>query len=385
MNMNKISSGFFSLTSFILFTALIFPAHASQQVATRVIGDAAVDLVHINVNNELVIEAGDGMGGFASPVTLSLNIDLESIEFGDFNSDGFNDLLALDTDGDLSLLINDTAGDFLAEISIPVGLQLLEIISDFNLTDMNGDGLLDIVVSVDGLVNARVLVIYGDGLGGFLPALEFDFDSVITSVLSLDLADINGDGVVDVVIKDLLGIAHLMLSDGLGGYNLPSVLAGVLPTGSIYFNDFNNDQIPDMVVLDELLGLVTIRLGNGDGTFLSGVGVTVGLTPTDLVVVDLNLDGNKDLAVVNIGDNSVNVLIGDGLGGVLDLVGQTLEDLLGLIPALGLPTSIVSSDFNSDCRLDIGIWNDITQSFIIQLNQTGPAPSDLIFCSVFDY
>jgi len=376
-------NSFFSFS--ILSLILVFPVQASKQLAAHVIGDAAADLIYINVSNEVVIQAGDGAGGFLAPVTLSLNFDPTNIEFADFNSDGFNDLVAFDTDGLLSLSLNDTADDFLDEDFLSINVQFLEDVADIQIGDLNDDGFIDIALAINGLLNGRVAILYGDGAGGFDPLVEIDISGLLVGATSLDLSDLNADNTVDLIIKDLLGNVHLLLSDGLGSYQAPSVLAGILPTGDIYFTDLDHDQVPDMIVLDKLLGILTIRLGNGDGSFLSGVGVSVGLTPTDLVAVDLNLDGNKDLAVVNVGDNSINVLMGDGLGGVVELVGQLLDDLLGIIPALGLPSKIVSQDFNSDCRLDVGIWNDLTQSFIIQLNQTGPAPSDLIFCSVFDF
>ncbi len=371
----------------LVFLGLVFvlPVSAVKYLADRVNGDAAVDLLHISSSNQLMTETGDGVGGFAAPVSINLNINPVSIELGDFNADGFKDIIALDDNGQLSLSLHDNTSGFLNEVILPVGLQALESIIAIDVADLNGDGFLDVAVLIDGLLHGRVILLHGDGQGGFAPLVNLEINALIVAATGLSLSDLNTDGTVDVLVKDVLGTVHLLLSDGMGGYQLPSTLAGVLPTGSIYFADFNNDQTPDMVVLDELLGLLTIRLGNGDGSFLNGVAISVGLTPTDVVAVDLNLDGNTDLAVVNIGDNSINVLIGDGLGGLFELVGQVLEDLLGVIPALGLPAAVISHDFNGDCRLDLGVWNDLTQSYTIQLNQTGPDLNDLVFCSVFEY
>ena len=61
---------------------------------------------------------------------------------------------------------------------------------------------------------------------------------------------------------------------------------------------------------------VTILLGNGDGTFMeaSGSPVTVGTQPRAVTAGHLNNDAHIDLAVVNYGSNSVTVLIGNGDG-----------------------------------------------------------------------
>lgn len=357
---------------------------AARQVATDLFGDFASDLIHVNSTNQLVVEVGDGSGGFASPVTVSLGFNPLEVSFGDFNGDGLKDLVALHSDGVLSLSLNNGAGGFLAAVPFSVGLQLTESITDFAIDDLNGDGNLDVAVNISGVLNARVGLFYGNGSGGFSPVATTEINLLTIATVSFNLADINADGTVDISVKDVLGTVYVILSDGMGGYNTPTTIAGLLPTGRIFFTDYNHDQIPDMIVLDEILGVVTIRLGNGDGTFLNGVGINVGTTPVDVLSVDLNLDGHRDLAVINVGDNSINVFIGDGLGGLVELVGTVLEDLLGVIPVLSMPIAIVSADFNGDCRLDIGIWNDLTQSYTVQLNQSGPDPNDLIYCSRFE-
>lgn len=372
-----------NLTIALMLLMVLTVAQGAKQVAVNVFGDYAVDLVHVNASDELRVEVGDGSGGFAAPVTVNLNIDPVDVNFGEFNSDGLIDLVALDSSGDLSISLNNGTNGFLSETVLSLGLQLTENIVDFQIGDIDGDGNQDIAVSVAGLLNGRVVLLYGDGLGGFAPNVDIELGLLTLGTVSFEIVDLNTDGVLDLVLKDTLGTLHLVLSDG-GTYQVPSTLLG-LPLGVIYFTDFNNDQIPDMIVLQEVLGVASVKLGNGDGTFIDGVNLSVGLTPTDLVTVDLNLDGNQDLVVVNLGDESINVFIGDGLGGLVELVGTVLEDLIGILPGLSLPISLVSGDFNGDCRIDMAIWNSLTESYVIQLNQSGPDPSDLIFCSLFEY
>ena len=60
---------------------------------------------------------------------------------------------------------------------------------------------------------------------------------------------------------------------------------------------------------------VSIRLGNGDGTFTSTApDVTVGNVPSSIAVGLFNADSNLDLAVANRGDDDVSIRLGNGDG-----------------------------------------------------------------------
>lgn len=370
----------------LIFIGLLFlnnPVQSARQMALNLFGDHSPDLVTINQLNNMLVQVNNGDGTFGLPTTMGLNFSPTDIDLADFNSDGLNDLVALDANGDLSLSLNNGVTGFLSETLLSLGLELTESVMNFIVGDLDADGHQDIVVAIDGLLNGRVVILYGNGGGGFDPHVDIELGLLSVATTAIYLSDLNVDSKMDIAIKDILGNVHMLLSDGLGDFSLPTSIAGI-PLGEIQFADMNQDDVPDMIVLDQLLGLVTIRLGNGDGTFLSGVGVSVGLTPTDLIVVDLNLDGNRDLVTVNLGDEEVGVFIGDGLGGLLELVGGLLEELIGIVPILDTPLTIISADFNQDCRVDIAVWSDITQSYIVQLNQSGPDENELIFCSVFE-
>ncbi len=55
-------------------------------------------------------------------------------------------------------------------------------------------------------------------------------------------------------------------------------------------------------------------LGNGDGTFLTGVNYNAGTQPRSVAVADVNGDGRPDIIVANQGSNNVSVLLGNGDG-----------------------------------------------------------------------
>jgi VCBS repeat protein/List-Bact-rpt repeat protein/FG-GAP repeat protein len=156
-------------------------------------------------------------------------------------------------------------------------------------------------------------------------------------------------------------VAVLCLSAlGWGGqFQLPpQYFAGIEPlapgqTGSVAAGDFNGDGKADLAVThgDLALGsIVTILLGNGDGTLQAPVNYQTGFGPGTVVVADLNADGNQDLAIICSGvfldgsDGSISVLFGNGDG--------TFPARI-TIPLGGQAVSIAAADFNGDGAIDI--------------------------------
>jgi FG-GAP-like repeat len=97
----------------------------------------------------------------------------------------------------------------------------------------------------------------------------------------------------------------------------PLLLAPIVyeasPITGVAVGDLNGDGMQDLALTAGQIGLVSIFLGNGDGTF-QGVGTysSGDYYSNSVVVADLNEDGHPDLAVANGGGHhaSVGVLLG---------------------------------------------------------------------------
>jgi hypothetical protein len=61
--------------------------------------------------------------------------------------------------------------------------------------------------------------------------------------------------------------------------------------------DFNGDGKPDLALADTAFGVLSVYLGNGDGTFQGAQTVATGIALGALAVGDFNGDGNPDLVV----------------------------------------------------------------------------------------
>ena len=120
--------------------------------------------------------------------------------------------------------------------------------------------------------------------------------------------------------------------------------------------DFNGDGKLDLAVADGGSDAVTILLGNGDGTFQTGVSYSAGVNfaINYLVTGDFNNDGKQDLLVATFAGSVLAVLPGkgDGTFGPAILTQLSLNMLMGDIIEGGTVQAAVA-DFNGDTNLDI--------------------------------
>ena len=132
------------------------------------------------------------------------------------------------------------------------------------LTDLNGDGLPDLVVANSGGNNVLVYLGLGNGQYDQVPNEPFP---VGTDPVGITVADVNGDGLPDLVVANQgSNDVSILLGQGQGqDWTLtpgPRLKAGSGPTATVV-RDVNGDSVPDVLVSDSQSNDVRVLRGVG--------------------------------------------------------------------------------------------------------------------------
>src|SRR5262245_4695015 len=194
------------------------------------------------------------------------------------------------------------------------GLGALDVVT----ADVNGDGKLDLItLNAASSTSLSVSVFLGKGNGSFQSPTTIPLGF---SVSTLTAGDVNGDGKADLVLVTGNGIA-VMLGNSKGTFGPPSTFAAP-SSGSSSFSgssslalaDLNGNGKLDIVVTAPGQNSISVLLGNGDGTFAAALTYADPSGPTAVVVADFNADGKLDVATANAADLTVSWRPGNGDG-----------------------------------------------------------------------
>jgi len=183
--------------------------------------------------------------------------------------------------------------------------------------------------------------------------------SVGSGPKAMSIGDFNGDGNQDLAVANGdVSTVSIRLGDGTGSFSGTSnVSVGANPT-SVAIGDFNRDGNQDFAAACNGAGAVSIRLGNGSGGFSGTTNVSVGANTTSVAIGDFNGDGKQDFAASNAGSNTVSIRLGDGLGGFSGTTNVSVG---------ANPSSVAIGDFNEDGKQDFAVANDGPDTVAIRL------------------
>ncbi len=262
-------------------------------------GDGIADLAVANLESDDVsILPGRGDGTFAAQIRLVAGDGPMSVAVVDFDLDGFLDLaVANSKSNDVSLFPGHGNGTLGPQIRVPIG----EPATSLATGDFDADGRPDLAVG--GFFSGQVFLLSGSQAG----SLEIRTTTNVGGPVGhLGAGDLNGDGRPDLVatIYPASSVSRfaVLLGRGDAGFDLADVLDANGAANSFDLADFDGDGILDLSgIAGE--GEIQIWTGAGDGGFRPLGRFAAGNVAWAVAAADLDGDGRPDLAVANtIGD-----------------------------------------------------------------------------------
>jgi hypothetical protein len=408
------------------------PSGLTAPIVADFNGDGYSDILIADEAYSLDFAKGYGDGSFRTalqyyiPTTDSGYVDPNGIASGDFNGDGFPDIVVgsqgdttvgisvflsrpdgslqpgvsyttpssngylwfvavadFNKDGKLDIAATDPSNGFV-QIFTGNGDGTFTLGSTFNTdsgntgpqnliaADFNGDGYPDLAVINQDASPTNIGILINDGTGNFQPAVTYPLSSSVWQA-NIAVGDLNGDGKLDLATPTSSSGVAMLMGNGDGTFQPETDLSlGVNNAQSVAIADLNGDKIMDLAVsLNNGLGQdIAIALGTGNAVFPTITTLAASLQdfnfispyPLSIHVADIDNDGNPDLVYANESYGTVGILFGSGAGAFYDPVE---------FPSGGITFNLTLADVNQDGAVDVITTDEFLGGASVLLNANG--------------
>ena len=273
-------------------------------------GDNNPDLVTANLfGNNVSVLLGNGDGTFQAAAHYPTNgLYPTAVAISDLDGDGSSDLIV--AGGIVAVFFGNGDGTFQAVVKYLVANSC----SHVAISDLNGDSFPDLVLANQSSDN-YISILLGNGDGTFAPRVDYDVYSDSNSFMSVAIADLDGDGALDIAaahVGESDGVS-VFLGNGDGTFSAIDFYPTCQTPLSIITGDLDDDNNTDLALVCNG-GTGIVFPGNGDGTFREQVLYEADFNSTWVAIGDLSGDGLPDLAVTSYSVDTVTVVINTGMG-----------------------------------------------------------------------
>lgn len=248
-------------------------------------GDGKLDITDHSSDGYISIFYGKGNGSFNARQSFAVGMAAGySLRVADLNGDGRDDV----SSGYSRVLINNGDGSFLVGSGLPGFL-------DHEVVDVNGDGVPDLV-GVAGTPGVFMFTL-GNGDGTFRGLTSFS-TGLAMAAYGCEAADFNNDGWIDLLAVEYNNLGgseyySVAINQGDGSFSAPVTYGTVTRAYSSTMGDMNGDGVLDLVVAN-IDNLLAVHFGNSDGTFQGVVTNSLPGVSYDVALADFNSDGALD-------------------------------------------------------------------------------------------
>ena len=169
-------------------------------------------------------------------MTIPTQQPAQIVRMADLANDDIEDLVLLGTN-QVTIMLGNGQGDFQKLASYDAGFEP----DGLTIADINGDGIPDLLI---GNAYGDLLILQGKGNGTFRPYREANQD------VALAVADLTGNGKPDFIYADQ-SLDRVVVQYGTSQTTvLADQTTGLLNPGAVALADLTGNGIPDLIVAD---------------------------------------------------------------------------------------------------------------------------------------
>ena len=271
---------------------ITLPTYGKDMESADLDNDGDQDVLVLLRNQSFMAYLNNGLGSFTQGTAFTGPSKSPLFILTDLDNDGDQDILTVSSEKNTLDSARGIGGaNFSGFQSLKLNCKPVHLAAG----RIDSDPFVDAAVICEN--DSRVYIYRNNGGGLFTKYDELAFDNY---VVSATISDYNGDGIGDIIVsrkgQTELHFALSSVPEGYSGTGYTQAGDGARKMESF---DFNLDGFTDVLTVNRDEGSIGVFLGNNNGTFGAMTIYPTSADPGYVVRLDYNGDGFTDLAVSN--------------------------------------------------------------------------------------